>query len=150
MTADKSLKINLAMVLATPGSTATPQGNDGGSPPLDAAMATWQHSRQEPEIAANIAAGSENSLGDGGGGEEGVIRIAENGGAESAGTENAARRDHARKSRHLHERGQLFPPWAAGWVTWPLPGKAVAAGGECAVEGWDFGGGGGGVWRRRR
>jgi len=25
---------------------------------------------------------------------------------------------------------------AAGWVTWPLPGKAVAAGEECAVAGW--------------
>ncbi len=28
--------------------------------------------------------------------------------------------------------------WAAGWVTSQPPGKAVAAGGECAAEAWDL------------
>ena len=89
VTADKSLKINLAMVLATPESTAISQGNDEGSPPLrrrNGNLATLPASARN---RGQYRAGPQNSFGDGGGGEEGVLRIAENGGAENSGAENA-------------------------------------------------------------
>ena len=90
VTADKLLKINLAMVLATPESAATSQGNNQGSLPLrrrNSNLATLPPSARN---RGQYRAGSQDSSADGGGGEEGVLRIAENGGAESAGTENAA------------------------------------------------------------
>src|SRR5271157_1766977 len=89
VTADKLLKINLAMVLATPEGTAKSQGNDEGSPPLRRRNGNLATPPASGRNRGQIPAASQNSFGDGAGGEEGVLRIAENGGAENAGTENA-------------------------------------------------------------
>jgi hypothetical protein len=47
----------------------------------------------------------------------------------------------ARLCRKIPTPLPVLPPlfcWLAGWVTSQPPGKAVAAGGECAVEAWDL------------
>jgi hypothetical protein len=90
VTADKLLKINLAMVLAMPEGAAVAQGNGGGRSPLRRGNGNLATLTPTTRNRGQFPAASQNSFGDGAGGEEGVLRITENGGAESAGTENAA------------------------------------------------------------
>jgi hypothetical protein len=90
VTADKLLKINLAMVLSIPEGSAASQGNGEGSSPLRRRNASLASLPPSARNRGQSAAASANSFGEGAGGEEGVIRIAENGSGESPGAENAA------------------------------------------------------------
>ena len=108
VTPDKVLKVNLAMVLAmpeaaTPRQAQTPQRHTGNLAALPAAA---RNRGQYP-------AASENSFGEGAGaeGEEGVIRIAENGGAKMA----------ARETPLPASRRILTPPRARPTLSsWPV------------------------------
>ena len=89
VTADKPLKVNLAMVLAMPEGSVASQGNVGGSSPPRRGNSNLATLTPRTRNRGQFPAAGQNSIGDGAGGEEAVLRIAENAGAESAGTENA-------------------------------------------------------------
>jgi hypothetical protein len=90
VTADKPLKINLAMVLATPEGAVVAQGNGAGSSLPRRRNGNLASLPARTRNRGQLTVAAENSFGEGGGGEEGVLRIAENSAVESAGAENAA------------------------------------------------------------
>ena len=84
VTPDKVLKINLAMVLAMPEGATPRQGHGEVNSPLQRRNGNLAALPAGARNRGQYTAGLENSSGEGAGGEEGVIRIAENGGTENA------------------------------------------------------------------
>ena len=137
VTPDKALKVNLAMVLAMPDGrqTQTPQRPNGN---LAALPAGARNRGQYP-------AGSENSLGEGSGaeGEEGVIRIAENGGAENGGAGNAAAGEPENPDASTSAANSFLLAGGVGDVATPGEGRGGRRGMRGGGMGFGEGPGGG-------
>jgi len=139
VTPDKLLKVNAAMVLAMPEGADRSQGHGEVNSPLQRRASSLPALPSGGRNRSQYAAGPENSVGDGAGGEDGVIRISENAGAENLGTENPAAGEPENPDASTSSANSFLLAGGVGDVATPGEGR----GGRRGMRGGGMGFGGG-------